>query len=53
VTVSLSNGTAKPTANVSANLGDAAAWCVSLTDAKGSVKDYNYSAHSGLGAGTC
>src|SRR4051812_6168704 len=53
VTILLSNGTAKPTSNPSANLGDPNTWCVSLTDVKGRVKDFNYTASSGLGAGTC
>ncbi len=53
VTVNLTNGTASPTSNASANLGDDKAWCVSLTDPKGSIKNYRYSAAQDLEAGTC
>jgi type IV pilus assembly protein PilA len=53
VTINLTNGTATPASGGSLNLGDAKAWCVSLTDPKGQVKDYRYSAMQGLEAGTC
>jgi prepilin-type N-terminal cleavage/methylation domain-containing protein len=53
VTVNLTNGTARPTTGASANLGDETNWCVSLTDPKGSVKDFKYTASGGLGTGTC
>jgi prepilin-type N-terminal cleavage/methylation domain-containing protein len=52
-TVNLTNGTARPTAGASANLGDSQGWCVSLTDPKGSVKEFKYTASGGLGTGTC
>lgn len=53
VTINLTNGTAMPSAGASTNLGDANGWCVSLTDAKGQLKDFRYSAGQGLEAGTC
>jgi type IV pilus assembly protein PilA len=52
-TVNLTNGTAKPSAGASSHLNDESLWCVSLTDPKGSVKDYKYTATGGLGTGTC
>ena len=52
-TVNLTNGTAMPTANGVADLGDSLGWCVALTDPSGDVKDYSYSALRGLGEGTC
>ena len=52
-TVNLTNGTARPTSGVSANLGDADSWCVALTDPKGAVQEYRYRAMSGLEEGTC
>lgn len=53
VTINLTNGTAKPSSGGFSNLGDEKSWCVSLTDPKGQVKDYRYSAAQGLEAGTC
>jgi type IV pilus assembly protein PilA len=53
VTINLTKGTAKPDSGPSSNLGDPKAWCVSLTDPKGQIKDYRYSAPQGLEAGTC
>lgn len=52
-TVNLTNGTARPTSGMSANLGDAERWCVALTDPQGAVQEYRYSAQSGLEEGTC
>lgn len=52
-TVNLTNGTAAPSTGASANLSDPFAWCVSLTDPKGKVKTYKFSAATGLGTGTC
>jgi type IV pilus assembly protein PilA len=52
-TINLTNGTAKPASNAVANLNSEKLWCVSLTDLKGSVKTYRYSAMSGLEEGTC
>jgi type IV pilus assembly protein PilA len=52
-TITLTNGTAKPASNAVANLNDEKLWCVALTDPKGSVKTYRYSAMSGLEEGTC
>lgn len=52
-TVNLTNGTAAPTSGASANLGSSTAWCVSLTDPKGKVKTYKFTAASGLGTGSC
>jgi type II secretory pathway pseudopilin PulG len=52
-TVNLTNGTAAPGSGASANLGSGFLWCVSLTDPRGQVKTYKYSAASGLGTGTC
>lgn len=51
--VNLTNGTAAPTTGVSSNLGNAAGWCVALTDPKGSQREYRYTATGGLGTGTC
>jgi prepilin-type N-terminal cleavage/methylation domain-containing protein len=53
VTVNLTNGTAKPSTGASSNMGSQSGWCISLTDPKGSVKDYKYTATGGLGTGTC
>jgi prepilin-type N-terminal cleavage/methylation domain-containing protein len=52
-TVNLTNGTAKPSTGASSNLNDESNWCVSLTDPKGSIKDYKYTATGGLATGTC
>lgn len=52
-TVNLTNGTARPSTGVSSNLGNAEGWCVALTDNRGLVKEYRYSAGSGLEEGTC
>jgi prepilin-type N-terminal cleavage/methylation domain-containing protein len=52
-TVNLTNGTARPTSGVSANLGDATGWCVALTDPNGAVQEYRYRALFGLEEGTC
>ena len=52
-TVSLTNGTAKPASGATANLGSETLWCISLTDPKGHVGAYRYSARSGLEEGTC
>lgn len=52
-TVNLTKGTAAPASGVASGLGDATGWCVSLTDQQGAVKDYRYSAQSGLEKGTC
>jgi len=52
-TVNLTNGTARPTSGVSANLGDADGWCVALTDPNGAVQEYRYRATAGLEEGTC
>ena len=51
--VNLTNGTAAPTSGVSANMGSDTAWCVALTDPRGNVGEYRYSAVDGLAAGTC
>jgi prepilin-type N-terminal cleavage/methylation domain-containing protein len=51
--VNLTNGTARPTSGVSANLNDADGWCVALTDPKGAVQEYRYRSRSGLEEGTC
>jgi prepilin-type N-terminal cleavage/methylation domain-containing protein len=51
--VRLTNGTAVPTSGAFSNLSDERLWCVSLTDPKGQVKTYSYSALSGLNTGTC
>lgn len=51
--VNLTNGTAAPTSGAWANLGDPMAWCVALTDPRGRIKEFRYSAASGLGEGTC
>jgi type IV pilus assembly protein PilA len=51
--VNLTNGTAKPTSGASSNLSDSKNWCVSLTDPKGDVKQYKYTAASGLDVGGC
>lgn len=51
--VRLSNGTAKPASGESADLNSPTGWCVSLTDPRGSVKQYHYSARGGLGIGGC
>jgi prepilin-type N-terminal cleavage/methylation domain-containing protein len=51
--VRITNGSATPSSGGYANLNDPLNWCVSLTDSKGSVKDYRYSAQAGLEAGTC
>lgn len=51
--VNLTNGTAAPTIGVAANMGSATAWCVALTDPRGNVGEYRYSAADGLAAGTC
>ncbi len=51
--VNLTNGTAKPTSGASRDLNDSGTWCVALTDPKGKVKEYHYSADGGLGEGTC
>lgn len=51
--VRLTSGTVAPTSGGSAALGSATAWCVALTDAAGSKKDFSYSAAGGLAAGTC
>jgi prepilin-type N-terminal cleavage/methylation domain-containing protein len=53
VTVNLTNGTARPISGASANLDSQSTWCVSLTDPKGSIKDFKYTAAGGLGTGTC
>jgi prepilin-type N-terminal cleavage/methylation domain-containing protein len=53
VTINLTNGTAVPGSGSSSNLGDPKAWCVSLTDRMGDMKDFRYSADRGLEAGTC
>jgi type IV pilus assembly protein PilA len=52
-TVNLTNGTASPGPSASANLGNAFTWCVSLTDPRGQLKTYKFTAASGLGTGTC
>lgn len=52
-TLNLTNGTAAPTTGASANLGNPFTWCVSLTDPKGKVQTYKFTAASGLGTGTC
>ena len=49
----LTVGSAPPSAGASSGLGDPNGWCVSLTDPKGSVKDFKYSALAGLETGTC
>lgn len=51
--VKITNGTALPSSGGFANLGNELAWCVSLTDNAGQVKDFRYTAMSGLEAGTC
>jgi len=52
-TVNLTNGTARPATGAFNNLNSPSAWCVSLTDADGSVNDFKYTAQAGLGTGTC
>jgi type IV pilus assembly protein PilA len=52
-TVNLTNGTARPASGASSNLGSETGWCVSLTDPKGDVKDFKYTATGGLATGTC
>ncbi len=52
-TVNLTNGTAQPSSGLSTNMADPSGWCVSLTDADGDVKDFKYTAQSGLDQGTC
>jgi prepilin-type N-terminal cleavage/methylation domain-containing protein len=52
-TVNLTNGVARPASGASSNLNDESNWCVSLTDPKGSVKDFKYTATGGLATGTC
>lgn len=52
-TVNLTNGTARPTSGVSANLGDPDNWCVALTDPEGVKQEYRYRAQTGLEEGTC
>jgi prepilin-type N-terminal cleavage/methylation domain-containing protein len=54
-TVRLTNGTAAPSAGGYSNLDDPYNWCVSLTDPRGKLKDFRYSAVSGSGLepGTC
>jgi prepilin-type N-terminal cleavage/methylation domain-containing protein len=51
--INLTNGTALPSANGVRQLDDADDWCVALTDARGAVKDFSYSARGGLQEGTC
>lgn len=51
--INLTNGTALPTANPFANLEDENAWCISLMDPDGAIKDFSYSARTGLDTGTC
>ena len=51
--VKKTNGTAVPTSGAFANLTDERLWCVSLTDDAGQVKDFKYTANSGLETGTC
>ena len=53
VTTNLTNGSARPVAGSSANLGNPYTWCVSLTDPDGQAKDYRYSARDGLEPGIC
>lgn len=53
VRVRLSNGTARPAFGSSSNLGDRDRWCVSLVDTSGLIKQFRFSARSGLEAGTC
>ena len=52
-TVNTTNGTAAPTSGGSSNMGDPMQWCVSLTDYSGQIKNFRYSAMSGLEVGTC
>lgn len=51
--VRLTNGTAEPATGSSRALNDGNDWCISLTDPKGDVMDYSYSAREGLAEGTC
>lgn len=51
--VNLTKGTAAPASGASSALDDPTAWCVSLTDPKGAVKNFRYSAPNGLEVGTC
>lgn len=51
--VNLTNGTAKPTAGASSNLTSSDGWCVSLSDPKGDIKQFKFSAAAGLEAGAC
>lgn len=51
--VNLTNGTARPTSGVSADLGDPDNWCVALTDPEGVKQEYRYRAQTGLEEGTC
>lgn len=51
--VRLTNGTAVPTSGAYANLSSELSWCVSLTDPDGQVKNFKYTALSGLETGTC
>ena len=50
--VRLTNGTARPTSNGFANLDNPRTWCVALTDDKGKVETFKYTAE-GLGVGGC
>jgi prepilin-type N-terminal cleavage/methylation domain-containing protein len=51
--VKLTNGTAKPASGATRALDVENGWCISLTDPKGHVKDFRYSALDGLEEGTC
>jgi len=52
-TINLSNGTTQPATGATANLTSPTGWCVSLTNADGSTKDFKYSAQGGLQSGHC
>jgi type II secretory pathway pseudopilin PulG len=52
-TVNLTKGTAAPSLGESRDLDDAVGWCISLTDPRGAVESFRYSAASGLEEGTC
>ncbi len=51
--INLTNGTAAPTTGATTALDDPDGWCVALTDDKGRVKAFNYTARTGLGEGSC
>jgi prepilin-type N-terminal cleavage/methylation domain-containing protein len=49
----LTVGSSAPAVGASSNLNAPQGWCVALTDPKGAVKTFKYSAMNGLEAGAC